>query len=117
MNNLSTFLQECRDIEAKATKGPWGYCYDGSSDYSLGRKEDPQVDRVCGFHDHHGKDYDRVKSDAEFIAFSRNNFMKLVECVEVLSKKLEGMAVSGCGECGYEWEARTALEKIEEILK
>jgi len=28
------------------TPGPWGWTYDGSSDYSIGPAEDPQVERI-----------------------------------------------------------------------
>ena len=32
------------------TDGPWGWTYDGSSDYSIGPEDDPQVNPVAHVH-------------------------------------------------------------------
>lgn len=83
MNEIQKFLSECRSIEAKCTAGPWKA----------------------------GCTYNHAQ-DAEFIAFSRNNFLKLVECVSVLSEACEYYI----GRSGSR-VAQQTLEKVEEILK
>lgn len=47
------------------TPGPWGYCYDGSSDWSIGEASDPQGKFVANIWD---KDDVRAAANARLIA-------------------------------------------------
>lgn len=51
--------------ETRHTPGPWGYVYDGSSTWSVGPYDDPQVGSVLTVYDR--KD-DRARANARLIA-------------------------------------------------
>lgn len=119
MTPLQKFLSDCRQVESKATKGPWLIGYEDSSG---GYNEDENKFCISSKNEpvFHGK-YSENGSDAEFIAFSRNNFLKLVECVEVLSEVCEDTAkwdnpyTIGIA-CRLIHGAKEAIEKVEGIL-
>jgi hypothetical protein len=53
-------------MEAKYTPGPWGWTYDGSSDYSIGTLADPQGDnRIAHVWD---KNDERARANVNLIA-------------------------------------------------
>lgn len=90
MTKISTFLQECRDIEAKATKKAWRVECGNNWKRLVYRPMDEwgiheQAETLIGRWDSLNGIQEFNNQDAEFIAFSRNNFLKLVQVVEILS--------------------------------
>lgn len=124
MSNLNKFLQECRDIEAKATKKNWRVDVGNNWKRLVYRPMDEwgiheQAETLIGRWDSLNGIQEFNNQDAEFIAFSRNNFMKLVECVEVLSgvtEKLSGRAYVNINPNQASYDAYEALSRVEEIL-
>jgi hypothetical protein len=87
-----TFLTELRELEAKATEGPWGvgmrnganangvYSYTGADYY-----DDQTICSVYGIHMH--RDRDEVKDcagypNAELIAYLRNHAKEIIALVD-----------------------------------
>jgi len=76
-------LKELETLEKKSTPGEWDFTYDGSGDWSLGRKEDPQHFRVC--HLGYREDMTREQSDyinlvdALFITKVKNILPRLIQ--------------------------------------
>lgn len=54
-------------MSASPTPGPWGWVYDGSKDYSIGRAADPQGHNVANVYAY-GRDYDRAEANCNLIA-------------------------------------------------
>jgi hypothetical protein len=63
------------------TPGPWGWTYDGSSTYSVGRAEDPQGFRVACIYDRRD---DRGMANARLIAAAPDLLEMLQRCAELL---------------------------------
>ncbi len=74
-------LSNLRRLEQAATPGPWGCVYDGSSDWSIGPEDDPQVGRVGGVWQYKGVG---KPTDAELIVVMRNALPKLIDEIERL---------------------------------
>lgn len=72
-----------REEEKMHTPTPWGYCYDGSSDWSIGEASDPQGKMVCTIWD---KNDDRAKANAAFIVLAVNNHDSLLIRLKSLRK-------------------------------
>lgn len=53
--------------DTKHTPGPWGWTYDGSSDYSIGQADDPQVKRVANIYAWQ-RNHDQAMADCALIA-------------------------------------------------
>lgn len=114
MTAIQKFLSECREIEAKATPGNWDSDFDGDVFTDAPKELCPGMEPDL-FHCFYNIGSTRCgpdRGDAEFIAFSRNNFLKLVECVSVLSEACEYYI----GRSGSR-VAQQTLEKVESILK
>ena len=71
-------LEHLEKLNAARTSGEWSSVYDGSSDWSVGLKQDPQDLRVCGVHRFQG-DWDQGRANAEFIASAANHFSAMLE--------------------------------------
>lgn len=113
MTIIGNFLSELEELEKKVTPSPWAWCYDGSSDWSVGKASDSQDKQVCSLHRHHASEC----TDAPFIAHSRNSLPKLIQAMRVLVEQLSLMAE---GE-GPNWEdyvqiSNAALKQVEEII-
>lgn len=65
-----------------------GYCYDGSSDWSIGPKEDPQVNPLCHVWD---RNDDRAKAKCELIVNAVNTYTRQREVIDALTKELEAI--------------------------
>lgn len=78
-------LDELKALLEKATPGPWGWTYDGSNDYSVGRAEDPQAKRVAVVYD----PTERDGADAALIALLRNMAPDLLRVVEAAQNLAE----------------------------
>ncbi len=78
-------IKELERICAAATPGPWGWCYDGSSDWSVGPKDDPQGRQIASCWRSRGIG----NPDAEFIAaFNPAVVSKLLAIVEAADSLL-----------------------------
>lgn len=99
-------LEDIEKLYSETTKGEWAYCYDGSSDYSLGLAPDPQEQRICGI-------YQRSCNirDAEFMAVAHNIMPKLLAVAEAAKATL---ARQNDYQASWAMEdIRIALEELE----
>ena len=65
------------------TPTPWGYTYDGSSDWSIGQAEDPQGMYVCNIWDRNDA---RAQSNAAFIVKAVNAYQPMVDALKEAQK-------------------------------
>lgn len=122
---LPELLKQCRELEAKASKGPWVLEQEKDWDDTTivtSIKQGQLPGSVCSNQRYYPAQVS--ESNQEFIAFSRNNFLKLVECVEVLSDACEltklhyAHTAKDQNWAYYLYEKHNeALKKVEEILK
>lgn len=76
-------LEELKKIAEAATPGPWGWCYDGSSDWSVGPKRDPQGKGRIGIYRPGAVEC----PDAEFIStFSPSTVLILLKLLQRYTK-------------------------------
>ena len=107
-------LEDMEALEKNATKGPWAYCYDGSSDWSVGLEKDPQANQIASCHRWHAVE----NPDAKFIAASRELMPKLL-AVAKAAKKMQVWYSNDhsidccCNVCDVEPSLNRALEKLE----
>ena len=87
---------------AAHTTTPWGFTYDGSSDWSIGQAEDPQGMVVCNIWD---RNDDRARANAAFIVRAVNVHEKLLANLKWLHETCK------CHEQGTENEC-SAVEAI-----
>lgn len=91
---------------------PWGYCYDGSSDWSIGPSSDPQGEEVCSVWDINDE---RAIANIKFIVLACNNHDKLLEALKAAQWGLQLAKFST--EDSYEAnEINSALEQITAAL-
>ncbi len=85
IEQIEAWLKQVKELDEKASPGPWGYCYDGSSDWSLGLKKDPQNDRICTANE-------RVEfnppNNLKLIAHSRTALPAAAKAIEFLMQEL-----------------------------
>jgi len=62
---------------------PWGYCYDGSSDWSIGPADDPQENPACGVW---SKDDAKALADCKLICTAVNNHDRLLAFVRKVAE-------------------------------
>lgn len=73
------------------TPGPWGWTYDGSSDFSIGEADDPQAKPVASVHAWRD-DFNRARANCALIAAAPDMLMALKEAIHeiaLISKELE----------------------------
>lgn len=107
MTTLQKFLSDCRQVESKASKAPW-HCGHMSELHC----EEMDIDAA----DLTNVAEDVRDDDRAFIIHARNNFLKLVECVQVLAEACEQIK----NDSSFEpWPVLVtkAIDKVEELLK
>ena len=105
---LTDKLERLKELEGRATKGPWGYCYDGSSDWSIGEQDDPQEKTVLGIW---SKDDDKAGANCKFITTIRDTILPLIRVIEIQREALEQISK---GENIIEFEAQVAEEALRQ---
>jgi hypothetical protein len=68
----------------KHTPTPWGFIYDGSSEWSIGPADDPQSNPVMTIW---SKDDDKARANAAHIVKCVNEREELVEALSILLKE------------------------------
>lgn len=66
-----TSLREEQTAKPTFPKPPYAYCYDGSSDWSIGPVGDPQGLAVCTVHD---RNDDRARAICQFLVAAANSY-------------------------------------------
>ena len=66
-----------RQSASKYTPGPWGYIYDGSSDWTIGEARDPQENPVAHIWDRNDA---RAHANARLIA-QAPTMLKIIRCL------------------------------------
>lgn len=98
--NKEELEQIKRELD-EISKWPWGYCYDGSSDWSVGYKDDPQFFKVCNIYEYK-KALPIYRSNAFFIAKApeRIDYLvnKLGKAMKIISFYNEAMDSVNCEE-------------------
>lgn len=117
MNEVIKLVERIRELEKLGTPEPWGWCYDGSSDWSIGAANDPQVDSVCELHRYHKPSC----PDAPFITELRNHCKALCDIIEKQNEALKYYASSLANDDNLSntnhviWEkGKTAKEALSE---
>lgn len=72
------------ELLKKASPRPWGYTYDGSSDWSIGPKDDPQVNPVMNIWT---KDDDKAHANAQIICIAINKFERMREALKIIMSR------------------------------
>lgn len=87
-----TWLDEIREREQAATKGPWHYFYEGSGSHSVfqtgGDREIVSCETGWGLTDKSNIIWEQAASDCRFVAESREDIPNLLTYVDVLEKAL-----------------------------
>ena len=83
---MSDRINEIRKRLAAATPGPWLWCYDGSSTWSIG-PHDPQVERVART-ERYKNDWDAGSANAQLIANAPTDIAFLLSRLEAAEKAL-----------------------------
>ena len=95
------------------TPGQWGWTYDGSGDYSLGPKDDPQVGPVAHVYTRHQSE--QCEADVTLLAAAPD----LLAALKVITDQYVSLVASGdCGNWDAERDdqvvlARAAIAKAE----
>lgn len=130
-NNITKFLNELSELEAKATSGPWETYKDPCGDLSGIREASERAwDIVTCYIPYENQGIDK-QEDAKFIVASRNALPRLIEAMRVLIRACEYNsehkldAAQTCKKCksitifqiadGFKI-AKQALAKAEEII-
>jgi len=88
--------------EPKHTPTPWGYTYDGSSDWSIGPVNDPQSNPVMNVW---SKDDDKARANAGFIVRAVNSHEALLKMAKYyhqsddMSFKIHQRVMPNCEDC------------------
>lgn len=105
--SLDTLLERLDKLDEKRTPGPWGG-YVTADDY--------HIYTVGPMHLASQSDCSlRAQQDCEFMTEAVNTNATLREVIRVQQKALEGYAVPFMGE--FQWRAKEALNRVEEICK
>ena len=105
--------------ESKHTPGPWGYVYDGSSDWSIGPMPDPQANSVAHIWD---RNDERAVANVRLVAAAPDGY-KLAEMVLTCweEHRFDTVSVGDCeydnyfdGEPDFVTQAKLFLQKVAE---
>lgn len=77
MTDVIKTIERVLALDEKATVGPWGWTYDGSSDYSIGPKEDPQDKTIASVHSR------KITDDPALIAEYRTLAPRLAKALKL----------------------------------
>lgn len=96
------------ETEGKAghTAVPWGYVYDGSSEWSIGPADDPQSNPVMTIW---SKDDAKAEANAAFVVKAVNAYELIIEALNE-AEKIYNNDLAGLHVVRMVWEAITKAE-------